>query len=189
MRYSSVVVGNPVPFPLFMYERIYMREFLDGQLPDDLKRWQPTVDAMMNGRTGKAFLMVDQAVVHQGMVHRRPGLHVDGVWNPAVFAHGHGGHLSAPAGRHGQHRHGHVNFGSQTLLLASDNIGCTAYEGWWDGDAGPGGDCSHIDVGNMAQVVMAPGACYMGDALSMVHESLPQMKWGPRTVVRINVED
>lgn len=193
MRYSSVVVGNPVPFPEFTGERIYMREFDNGILPKELERWQPTVDAMLNGRRSRAYLMVDQKVVHQNALHRRPGLHVDGLWNPAIYAHGHGGgHLGDPGPRHGG-RHGgkwqFVSGESQTLILATDVLACKAYEGWYEDMPSSGGDCSHIDVGSMAEVYMVPHMAHYGDALCMLHESIPVMRTTPRTVVRLNVLD
>ncbi|QCG77877.1 hypothetical protein SEA_SMOKINGBUNNY_66 [Gordonia phage SmokingBunny] len=74
---------DSVPFPEFTHERVYMRRFIpaDG-LPADLARWQPTVDAMLDGIDvdGVAFLMIDQGIVEAGNLHRRGGLHVDGHW-------------------------------------------------------------------------------------------------------------
>lgn len=43
--------GN-VQFPEFTRERVYMREFKKKEgLPFDLRRWQPTVDAMLHEST------------------------------------------------------------------------------------------------------------------------------------------
>lgn len=86
MLQSVMQKVGPVDFPAFTAERIYMREFrLETGLPEDLKRWQPTVDQMLVGvdTDGPIYLMVDQKFVAATTTHRRPGLHVDGYWNPA----------------------------------------------------------------------------------------------------------
>ncbi len=107
---SIVEERGVVAFPEFSADRIYMREFrkADG-LPFDLARWQPTVDAMLDGVDvdGPIYLMVDQGIVRAGMTHRRPGLHIDGYWVPAKQAHhgNSGGHNSTPRRRDtGGHR-------------------------------------------------------------------------------------
>lgn len=94
MIISNVQQRSSVSFPEFTGERVYMREFsLDQGLPADLRRWQPTVDSMLDGvkATGPVFIMIDQAVVVASNPHRRPGLHVDGYWHPVKLGHvGHG---------------------------------------------------------------------------------------------------
>ena len=116
---STVERRGHVSFPDYQGERIYMREFRqrDG-LPNDLKRWQPTVDSMLAGiETDRSiYLMVDQSTVVAGNAQRRPGLHIDGYWhaggthqshNPGVSCHGSTpapAHRSAPA----RERHGYT---------------------------------------------------------------------------------
>ena len=43
--------------------------------------------------------------------------------------------------------------GKESIILASDVIGCRAFEGEWDGMPMDGGDCSHIDVSNLQEVI------------------------------------
>ena len=90
---SNVELRGAVKFPQFLGERVYMREFTksDG-LPNDLMRLQSTIDGMLEGIEvdGPIFVMIDQSEVKAGQFHRRPGMHVDGIWNPKMFAHGHG---------------------------------------------------------------------------------------------------
>src|SRR5512144_898315 len=88
---SSVQQRGAVRFPEFIGERVYMREFNPRNgLPKDLARWQGTVDAMLDGvdAPGSVFIMIDQGEVKAGQFHRRPGVHVDGYWIPAIHAHG-----------------------------------------------------------------------------------------------------
>lgn len=180
MQISSVKRRGRVAFPAFTGERVYMREFTKAAgLPADLRRWQDTVDAMLDGvdASGPIYLMVDQGVVRSGVTHRRPGVHVDGYWIPRLQAHGGGG---------GQHRtNGAAEM--ETLAIASDVLGCAAYVGPFDGIPGVGGDCAHIDLCGMQRVEMEPGHVWMGHTLHMLHESLPVPRDCLRTVVRLNV--
>ena len=94
MKISTVQQLGAVPFPVFTGERVYMREFTKAAgLPPELRRWQDTVDAMLDGvdASGPVFLMVDQAPVPANHTQRRAGLHVDGYWHPTLQAHGGGG--------------------------------------------------------------------------------------------------
>lgn len=220
MHMSTVQQRGRVPFPAFTGDRVYMREFTKAAgLPADLARWQDTVDAMLDGvdSSGSIFLMVDQAPVKVATTHRRPGLHVDGYWHPALQAHGGGGggHSSRPAEpvcghRHnnGGHRgtpptedprgpgghngnpstHLHSGSGAEGLILASDVLGCAAYVGGFAGAALGGGDCAHIDVSGLIRVDMEPGRVWAGHTLTMLHEALPVRHDCLRTVVRLNVQ-
>lgn len=177
MQVSHVQQRGRVPFPAFTGERIYMREFTKAAgLPTDLRRWQETVDAMLEGvdTTDPVFLMVDQAPVKAATVQRRPGLHVDGYWDPAANRHGHGGHRIDGAE-------------NEALILASNALGCAAYVGEFDGTPASGGDCSHIDIGGLIRVDMEPGRAWAGHTLRMLHEALPVRRDCLRTVVRLNV--
>lgn len=121
IHHSIIETRGCAPFPEFTGERVYMEPFRkrDG-LPARLSRWQATVDAMLAGidTDQPIYLMIDQAHAAAGTTHRRPGLHVDGYWNPAMLAHGAGGAI----GRHGHQptprheplsRNEHVGHGAQ----------------------------------------------------------------------------
>lgn len=179
MHKSLVTQLGAVTFPSFTGERIYMRAFTKaGGLPPDLARWQDTVDAMLDGvdATGPIFLMVDQAAVRASATHRRGGLHVDGYWHP-------GDGSPANAG----HRHVHAGAQDESLILATDVLGCAAYVGEVDEEPGEGGDCSHIDPSGLLRVELEPGIAWAGHTLNMLHESLPMARACLRTVVRLNV--
>lgn len=113
MYQSIVQQRGDVSFPAFMGERVHMQKFYkeDG-LPEALKRWQPTVDGLLEGIDTDLpiYLMIDQANVKAGLPHRRPGLHVDGYWNegdgwgsdywnPSKSAHGGHRAIRAHSGR------------------------------------------------------------------------------------------
>ena len=216
MQVSNVQQRGMVPFPAFTGERVYMREFTKAAgLPSGLSHWQDTVDAMLDGvdTSGPIFLMVDQAPVKVATTHRRPGLHVDGYWHPALHAHGSGGggHSSRSDESVGGHRHsrgghrgapepaapgvhrggggGHLHGGedAEALILASNVLGCAAYVGQFEGQPGNGGDCTHIHASGLLRVDMEPGRAYAGHTLLMLHEALPVLSDCLRTVVRLNV--
>lgn len=202
MYSSEVEVRGAVKFPPFMGERIYMREFFKEQgLPEDLKRWQPTVDAMLDGiDTGQPmYLMVDEGIVKPGATHRREGVHVDGYWNPGIQAHGGGGrrgHLPLPSRHSPRHSPRHTAGSSrwedavfeaqEDLILASNVAACRGYVGQYEGKIREGGDASDIDLSHLQVVDLEPNRVYVGN-VSFLHESLPVSSLCHRTLVRINV--
>ncbi len=132
MFQSILQQRGQVPFPEFRGDRAYMVPFTkrDG-LPDRLHRWQPTVDAMLEGidAPGVIYIMVDEKVVVPGQSHRRPGVHIDGYWRQmpgGEYRHS-GGHVGA-AGMdwdHDQGRWSHVCFDHPEALVL---VGC--WVGW-----------------------------------------------------------
>lgn len=189
---------GPVSFPVFTGERVYMKPFLmkDG-LPFDLARWQPTVDAMLRGveTDQPVYIMIDQAFVKEGVSHRRPGVHIDGYWHPAIQAHGESpGHSSRPERGHGSIPGRHMTGGwgpaaysePEAIILASTVGASQAYLGEYDGLVGEGGDCSHLDLSKLDVVQLHPCQVYAGN-VAMLHESLPVTRSCMRTLVRLNV--
>lgn len=205
------VIGNVV-FPEFTGERVYMRKFnKKNGLPQDLKRWQPTVDAMLDGvdATGDIFIMIDQGFVRGNTTHRREGLHIDGYWHE--ISNGHHGHRLTPiAGKHtgegessGRHRpyckningHGGLHAGwenqdfslPEDLILASNISACRALIGEYECVFKQGGDASHINTQHMTEIMLKENIAYKGN-VTMLHESLPIKYDCYRTLVRLNVK-
>lgn len=201
---SKIELGGHVEFPAFLAERVYMREFKkkDG-LPTDLKRWQPTVDQMLEGIDTDLpmYLMVDQAVVGDNQSHRRPGVHLDGYWDPSLSMHNGGGpthgprrHSSVPPGHTGRspfHSSGSSRWEDATfdapeyIILASDVPACRGYVGQFDGPIREGGDASEISLKNLEAIELEANRVYIGN-VSFLHESLPIATSCERTLVRIN---
>jgi hypothetical protein len=206
MATSLIKRGGLVTFPPFMGERVYMREFThQNGLPPDLRRWQPTVDAMLADveTNGPIYLMVDEGFVQAGNTHRRGGPHVDGRWVAAMGAHGaHGDpyphHLPMPEPRpeppHPRHslrvsgHHGHRFDGATELIVfASDVLGCRAYLGDYDDTPAEDGNCAHFDLDSLTVINMEPYHVWTGDACTTIHESTPVKHDCLRTMVRLNV--
>ncbi len=122
MNLSYVEQRAKVDFPLFNNEKVYMLPFYKKEgLPSNLKHWQRTVDSMLDGVNTEdvIYLMIDQGFVKANTYHRRPGVHIDGYWNPGI--NGHGGHRIDMNGSHGGHRitmsgHSHESGGHSTSI-------------------------------------------------------------------------
>jgi hypothetical protein len=186
MLISIIEKRNPVPFPTFEGERIYMREFTKAAgLPADLSRWQPTVDAMLLGveTDGPIYLMVDQSCVLAGQPQRRPGVHVDNNWIAGHWDNGGWG-----KGCHGNGGHGHRRMEvSQGLVLATDTLGGRAFAGNAIGTCRDGGDCSHLKLDALDHLLLEPGFAWAMDAQQTLHESIPVPQDCKRTLVRLNI--
>lgn len=214
---SIIETRGDTVFPAWQGERIYMRPFLkaDG-LPQDLSRWQPTVDAMLDGidTDQPVYIMIDETEVEAGKTQRRPGLHIDGYWDPGITAYGShraiaSGHRGTP-GRHQprpprepstppRHRSippGHssgsmlwkdADFAApEGIILASSVSAAEGYLGIYEGPIGEMGDCAHIDISDMEVLQMESGRVYAGN-VNCLHQSLPVEVDCRRSLVRLNV--
>lgn len=196
--HSYVEPRGFVPFPTWSGERVYMVPLTNGRAPAPLVRWQPTIDAMLDGIPTplQCYLMVDQGFVKAGTTQRRPGLHIDGYWMAGGQPSGHlakvGGHQQP-----GTHMHtGHwapTGWGSvdsmiapEAILLASDVMASIGYQGMWEGPIGERGDCSHVNTEGLKQVDLEAHRCFAGN-VTFLHASTPVPHDTPRTLVRLNV--
>lgn len=204
MRTSIVQKRGAVTFPRNTGERHYMIGFYQGLgLPSELSRWQPTVDAMLEGiqTDHPIYLMVDQGFVKAGTPQRRPGMHIDGYWNPAVYAHrSEPTHVPTPPQHHSPTpghcpipRHGSkasswdsADYSApEAIILASDIAASRALQGKYYGTIANMGDCSDVvPVGEL--VHLQANTAYAGN-VCMLHESLPVEVDCWRTLVRLNV--
>lgn len=211
---SIIEQRGSVAFPEFKPERVYMREFTKAKgLPFDLAKWQPTVDAMLDGidTSGPIFIMIDCGQIKAGMAQRRPGLHIDGYWIPAIQMHRdtgrHGSSVPDPSpsdphggthsnkSQHASGRHNHkipfwdpcATYEEQEgLLLASSLQSARGFHGDFVGAPGEGGVCTHVDVSALIEVPMKADLVYAGN-VTMLHESLAVETDCFRSLVRLNV--
>lgn len=200
MKMQSVIVAaGATSFPAFMAERVYMQEFYkDKGLPENLARWQPTVDDLLSDvdTDGPIYLMIDSGAVKAGQAQRRRGLHVDGYWNPEIKAHGYGGHgpVHRPQPSHGGKRHcagaaswEEADFSEKEgLILASSVSACVGYVGDFVGPIKDGGDCSHIDLSGLQKIKMKSHTIYKGN-VTCLHESVPVVQDCERQLIRLNI--
>jgi hypothetical protein len=174
---STVTDLGPVRFPVFTGTRIMMMPFLLedlASLPPSLFAWRDTVASLVSRAAvarGVAYLTIDEARLTAGEIHRRPGLHVDGL-DENNQAGGWGG--------------GGGGWGAKGMLTASTHVGCHAWHQTFRGD--PGGDCERLrsELEPAARVVLQPDRVYAFDALT-VHESVPMERDCDRQFVRLSM--
>lgn len=270
---SYVEERSRIVLPENTGERVYMLEFYKKNgLPAHLSRWQKTVDQLLEGidTDGPIYLMIDQGFVKAGSIQRRGGVHIDGYWQPAIYAHraepepsydthnhrpvydrhnhvpspydrqspivpvydNHNhrpvydrhNHVPNPYDRHSpivpvydnhKHRpvydrHNHepdsydrdipsttrkklkfgevdlVDWPTEAIILASDIQACRAWNGLYDHTDMPNGDCSHVNVQELQEMMFRKNTVYLGN-VTMLHESLPVEFDTLRTVIRLNV--
>lgn len=177
-----------VAFPEFTGERIYQVPFTKkGGLPSDLRRWQPTVDKLVESvdTDEEMYLMVDQTYVAKGDLHRRGGKHIDGNWCVSGHSHGHIDMAWDTGPRPGPDWKTH-NLSTGGIILASDRFGCVAYEGEFEGSPAEGGDCEHIQVGDPTPLLAGQG--YLG-TVNLIHETVPALQSHNRSLVRITLPE
>ena len=130
------------------------------------------------------FLMVDQGVVKSKTSHRRPGPHIDGYWIEELQTHG----GTKPGHRMHIHPWDTINLSDpESIILASDVVGCKGYVGDWQGVLREGGDCSDICLDDLSEMTMEANKAYIGN-VSFIHESIPLPFETKRTLVRLNLK-
>lgn len=80
----------------------------------------------------------------------------------------------------------YLDWAPEALILASNIQASRAWNGLYDGEPLVGGDCSHIDVSGLEEILLKPDTVYRGN-VTMLHQSLPMPFSGYRTLVRLNV--
>lgn len=171
-------VGS-ITFPPFGNTRVMMMPIEIGEpLPPALDRWAAALQGLTalvpehRGRVG--YLTIDEKTVQVGETHRRPGLHVDGVFRGQAGAWGGGG---AP-------------WASQAngMLLVASEPGCVAYNQRFEGEPGPEGQCDHLrsECARSTRIMLRPEVAYWMNA-SCVHESLPQRSPVRRQLIRLSL--
>jgi len=216
MKYQSKVIENgSVSFPEFRGEKVYMVPFKqkDG-LPAHLNRWQQTVDQMLRGvfTDETIYLMIDEQFVPAGKSHRRPGIHIDGYWNPGLSCHDGGinpsGHSPAtpihrpfptrivpkqnPLTKKKTPKKKTLKWENapfeypEALILASNVKASKGYVGEFSGTIGDKDDCSSIQMETLSELHLDANKVYIGN-VTFLHESIPVQQDCFRTVVRLNV--
>lgn len=190
MYNSKCELIGDVSFPEFTGEKVYMQKFYQKEgLPENLKRWQPTIDQMLatTETDQPIFLMISQKLVNANESHRPSGVHIDGYWDEKIFMHrsgnGHKGHNLPNVDLWS-----HIDLSEpESLILASNYASCRAFTGDYSGVIGERGDCSTIDTTGMSTAILEPFKAYKGN-VAFLHESLPVDQDVYRTLVRLNLK-
>ena len=155
------------------------------------QRFKNVVSSMIKDlpvKKGIAYLTVDGRVVKKGETHRRGGPHIDGNYYPEFSTCGSGGN-GWKVGEGGntlnsdQHKQSYcVHTGG--MIIASTIKGCKGWDGFFDGEPGVGGDCSHIELNE--GFWLEPNMAYYGSS-QFIHESMPIQEDHHRTLIRITL--
>lgn len=165
-----------------------------SNVPDIFK---PIVEKMISSipkLKGEAYLTVDGKLVEAGKSHRRGGPHIDG--NYLAYATTGWGGKPQPTdwktggvdGRVMTSEEHALSYRLRTggMLIASNEIGCKAWVGEFEGEATAGGDCSHLDLSKARPFYLTPNNVYYGNS-HFIHESAPVDRDVLRTIVRITL--
>lgn len=79
-----------------------------------------------------------------------------------------------------------VDWPTEAIILASDIQACRGWNGLYDHTDMPNGDCSHVNVQELQEMMFRKNTVYVGN-VTMLHESLPVEFDTLRTVIRLNV--
>ncbi len=143
-------------------------------------------------RTG--YLTIDEARVKKGKSHRRPELHVDGVYRngPGGWGGGGGGWgagrnnidelLLEPIDSDDKYQYG------AGMFLAASHAGCAAWNQIFEGTPGPNGECKHLldQCKDESKSILQPNEMYWLNPLC-VHTALPMPKNTSRQLFRLSM--
>jgi len=141
--------------------------------------------------TGIGFFTIHGRTLKAGETLRRPGAHIDGSYDQAVFDWGGGGgsgwkvDQDGPALTTAEHERLYLA-ASGGIILASNYEACNGYVGEIDGQPGVGGDCTHLELPE--PFLLRRNTVYYGNN-HFVHESLPMREAVHRVFVRINLPE
>lgn len=161
--------------PEFSGTRIMMMPVIIGELdgiPERFHSLMKTLFALCEGRFfGEVgYLTIDERDLKAGDTLRRPGLHVDGVYNGRAGSWGGGGW--GPAGN--------------GMLTVSNTSHCKAYLGLVHGEPGLEGECDQVDLVQAVPHRFEANKVYWVDGLC-VHESLPVETDQKRQFIRLSM--
>ena len=175
-------------FPEFSGKRIMMMPFhahdVDGSLPGEFNAYKPLLPAMIVRATAHvvfpsdatAYLTIDEMDLVPGKIQRKPGLHVDGMYQGEL------------AGAWGGGGGGWGSCGNGMLLASNTDDLCTMWTGEFQGVPVGDGDCEHLrdQLPNMEAYSLQAGDVIWADGL-MVHESHPATSATRRQFVRVSL--
>lgn len=179
---SLIERGDPIQFPVWRGTQLYMAPFVGGKLPPGFEAYAPGVAAMLTHilPEGPVFVTIDEKELKAGQYHRRPGAHVDGVWNHTIMAHGKGHHIKSPVGPAE-----HIG-APGTVVLASSAFGCVFYPGELAVTPGGGGSLEHATALLGKPQPMKPCTVYAVGPHG-IHESVPVLEDCRRSLIRLSV--
>lgn len=175
------ILANQLCFPEYTGTRIMMMPLVLGESYQTLV---PQYDSLLSeifahtdkellGQVG--YLTIDEQHLKEGETLRRPGLHVDGIYNGEAggWGGGRGGGGGGPWAGNG-------------MLLLSSTPHCRIYSGKFEGWPKDEGECDHLDLFGKSIHIIRPGTLYWMNPLC-VHESIPVGDTTVRQFLRLSL--
>jgi hypothetical protein len=177
-------------FPEFSGIRVMMMPFYTHNLdsvPESLNKYKPLIKKMLDNKPAHiqswdentAYLTIDEGFVKAGVIQRKSGLHVDGMYNNTLAGAWGGG--GGDGGGWGSCTNG-------MLLCSNTSDLCVMYTGHVEGVPINDGDCEHLkdQLSNLQSYSLQAGDVVWADGL-MLHESLPAKHDVNRQFIRISL--
>jgi len=171
--FSCEVPTAPFIGELYMYPIFGWLEDCSNILPNECRVFAPLINEMLSHIvTPISYLTIDRKILKPGQTHRRGGIHIDGVYSKLGWDPSPGWNIDSS---------------SIGMMIASNEIGCKAWEGEYVGTPGKGGDCSHMieELNNMNSFLLDSNKVFLINS-NGIHESICQEKETDRTVVRLS---
>lgn len=175
---------GPITLPPYQARRKYMHTFdiADPVMAAGFEDYQDSVRELCSRARvfqGTAHMTVDEKLLLPLMSHRRPGPHVDGCFMPSLGKWGGSPH---PGWNHHCNNVAGEAVGRMPVIIASNVIGCKAWQGEFEGEPTDDGDLSHLTLGNGEYLTANRGFLLSPDC---IHESIQHYKTVCRTFLRI----
>lgn len=158
-------------------------------LPIQFRKTAKEMVSNLPEKIGIAFLTVHGKFVKKSKTLRRGEPHIDGNYLKDVASWGSGGGNGWKVGENGmkltskEHAISYEN-AKGGMLIASNYSACKGWNGLFEGKAGIGGDCSHINLKD--GFMLKANKVYYGNS-QFIHESLPLDKDVHRIMYRITL--
>lgn len=171
---------SKISFPQFKQGLLYMYE-LDLEnpiLPEEFKNWYPVVSKFIElspVKAGTSYLTIDCKEITKGQTHRRGGPHIDGNYGPSGWGTSGNGWKKDPSEKGG-------------MIIASNYESCKSWVGEYNDTPKEGGDCSHVDLTSMEQILLEKNVVYITNS-SNIHESIPVVDDVNRSLIRLTLPE
>ncbi len=149
--------------------------------------WIPSLQA--HGTTSSSHYTPSNSHRQPTRTHHTPivdngGHNVPSTHNTPIVDNG--GHITPVRRKRMSSNEEYLDWPAEGLILASNVSASRAWNGIYQGEPNKGGDCSHINLSSLEEVILLPNISYRGN-VTMLHESLPLSQDTKRTLVRLNV--
>lgn len=199
--FSNFIKKDITSFPAFTNTRIMMMPIVIGDLksiPPALAHYHSMIKSVFtvspeNYKNQVGYLTIDESDIEKGSTHRRPGLHVDGLYRGGVG--GWGGAAPWAGSEDGILKTLQSSIDSENLyhygpgmFLIASHSGCVAWRQEFEGMPGSNGECEHLasQCKDENKEVLQPNHIYWLNPLC-VHAATSMPENTRRQLVRVSM--